>query len=63
VEAAQQTRRHPAFQPGYLAIARRRGWRIATVAVARKLLTRCFYVLKKVRADQARVHGDGPAAG
>ncbi len=63
VEAAQRARRDPLFEPFYLPIARRRGWRIATVAVARKLLTRCFYILQEVRPDQLGAHGDGPHAG
>src|SRR6266702_375733 len=36
-EAAQTAKRHPDFAPGYEALARRRGRKIATTAVARKL--------------------------
>jgi transposase len=37
-EAAQTARRHPDFAASYQAIARRRGKKIATTAIARKLL-------------------------
>ena len=44
-EAAQTAKRHPDFAASYAAIARRRGKKIATTAVARKLLTRAFHLL------------------
>ena len=44
-EAAQTARRHPDFAPGYEALARRRGRKIATTAVARKLATRAWHLL------------------
>ena len=44
-EAAQTARRHPDFAPAYEALARRRGNKIATTAVARKLLTRACHLL------------------
>ena len=44
-EAAQTARRHPDFAPGYEALARRRGRKIATTAVARKLVTRAYHLL------------------
>ena len=44
-EAAQTARRSPQFAAGYQAIARRRGKKIATTAVARKLLTRAWHLL------------------
>jgi transposase len=44
-EAAQTAKRHPDFAPGYEDIARRRGRKIATTAVARKLLTRAYHLL------------------
>jgi hypothetical protein len=44
-EAAQTARRHPDFAAGYQAIARRRGTKIATTAVARKLITRACHLL------------------
>ena len=44
-EAAQTAKRHPDFAAGYEAVARRRGKKIATTAVARKLVTRAYHLL------------------
>jgi transposase len=44
-EAAQTARRSPQFAASYQAIAKRRGKKIATTAVARKLLTRAWHLL------------------
>jgi transposase len=44
-EAAQTAKRSPQFAATYQAIARRRGKKIATTAVARKLLTRAYHLL------------------
>jgi len=44
-EAAQTAKRHPSFAASYQATARRRGKKIATTAVARKLLTRAYHLL------------------
>jgi transposase len=44
-EAAQTAKRHPQFAATFQAIAKRRGKKIATVAVARKLLTRAWHLL------------------
>ena len=44
-EAAQAARRHPDFAPACEALARRRGKKIATTAIARKLLTRAYHLL------------------
>ncbi|MDQ3646159.1 MAG: IS110 family transposase [Actinomycetota bacterium] len=46
VEAAQVAKTRPPYIGPYRAIAHRRGNHIATVAIARKLLARCFYVLR-----------------
>jgi transposase len=43
--AAQTAKRHPDFAAGYQAITRRRGSKIATTAIARKLLTRAYHLL------------------
>lgn len=51
-EAAQTAKRHPDFAATYTAMARRRGKKIATTAVARKLLTRAYHLLAE--ADQPR---------
>jgi transposase len=45
VQAAQIAKRHPEFAAIYQRIAKRRGTKIATVAVARKLLTRAYHLL------------------
>ncbi|MDH6128244.1 transposase [Kitasatospora sp. GP82] len=52
-EAAQTAKRHPVFAPGYQDMVRRRGKSIATTAVARKLLTRAYHVLREVHEQQA----------
>lgn len=52
VEAAQHARNRPPFAAVFAQIARRRGKKIATVAIARKLLARCYHILKQV--DQQR---------
>ena len=44
-EAAQTAKRHPQFAASFQAIARRRGKKIATTAVARKLLVRAWHLL------------------
>jgi transposase len=44
-EAAQTAKRHPDYAASYAAIARRRGKKIATTAIARKLLTRAWHLL------------------
>jgi transposase len=41
-EAAHVAKRHPPFAHTYAHIAKRRGKNIATVAVSRKFLARCF---------------------
>ncbi|MFE5584502.1 IS110 family transposase [Kitasatospora sp. NPDC056531] len=59
-EAAQTAKRHPAFAPGYQEMARRRGKKIATTAVARKLLARAYHVLRELR-DQRPAAPRGPS--
>ncbi len=46
-------KRHPDFAATYAAMARRRGKKIATTAIARKLLTRAFHLLESADADTA----------
>jgi transposase len=53
IEAAQTAKRSPAFAPTYQAIARRRGKKIATTAVARKLLARAYHLLVQAEATPA----------
>jgi transposase len=52
-QAAQTAKRHPDFAPGYQAIAKRRGTKIATTAIARKLLTRAYHLLTDAASDGA----------
>lgn len=49
-EAAQTAKRSPEFAGTYQAIAQRRGKKIATTAVARKLLTRAYHLLTDAEA-------------
>jgi transposase len=44
-EAAQKARHSPQFAASYQSIANRRGTKIATTAIARKLLTRACHLL------------------
>jgi transposase len=63
-EAAQTAKRHPEFAASYQAIARRRGKKIATTAIARKLLTRACHLLTDaaIPAPLAATPGPAPAA-
>ena len=49
-EAAQTAKRHPGFAASYQAIARRRGKKIATTAIARRLLARAWHLLTSTQA-------------
>jgi transposase len=49
-QAAQTAKRSPAFAASYAAIAKRRGKKIATIAIARKLLTRAYHLLASMQA-------------
>jgi hypothetical protein len=44
-QAAQTAKRSPEFSATYAAIAGRRGKKIATIAISRKLLTRAYHLL------------------
>src|SRR6266513_885945 len=61
-EAAQTAKRSPQFAASYQELARRRGKKIATTAIARKLLTRTYHLLTsaEVRA-QATATAPAPA--
>ena len=52
-QAAQTAKRSPDFAAAYQAIARRRGKKIATIAIARKLLTRAWHLLRDMQAADA----------
>ena len=51
-EAAQTAKRSPLFADTYGELARRRGRNIATVAIARRLLARCFHILSELETQQ-----------
>ena len=52
-QAAQTAKRSPDFAATYQAIAGRRGKKIATIAIARKLLTRGWHLLNDMQAADA----------
>ena len=63
-EAAQTAKRSPQFAASYQAIAQRRGKKIATTAIARKLLTRTWHLLtdaERLTAAQATTTASAPA--
>jgi len=49
-QAAQTAKRSPEFAATYASIAKRRGKKIATIAIARKLLTRAWHLLSDMQA-------------
>jgi transposase len=55
-EAAQTARRHPDFAASYQVIARRRGRKIATTAIARKLVARAWHLLAEASDAPAPHH-------
>ena len=52
-QAAQTAKRSAEFAATYASIAKRRGKKIATIAIARKLLTRAWYLLNDLQAASA----------
>jgi transposase len=52
-QAAQTAKRSPEFAASYAAIAKRRGKKIATIAIARKLLTRAWHLLDQMQPADA----------
>jgi len=60
-QAAHTAKRHPEFAGGYQAIAAGRGPKIATVAVARKLLTRAYHLLAEPPGETTTVDSTGVA--
>ena len=52
-QAAQTAKRSPEFAATYAAIAKRRGKKIATIAIARKLLIRAWHLLDQMQAADA----------
>jgi transposase len=64
-EAAQTAKRSPQFAATYQTIARRRGKKIATTAIARKLLTRAWHLLtgaQHTASHQASTSASAPTA-
>jgi hypothetical protein len=51
-EAAQTAKRSPEFAAGYQRLAQRRGKKIATTAIARRLLARSYHLLRSVEVSQ-----------
>ena len=62
-QAAQTAKRSPEFAATYAAIAKRRGKKIATIAIARKLLTRAYHLLATAQAAGTPAPRPLPAAG
>jgi transposase len=60
-EAAQTAKRSPQFAASFQAIANRRGKKIATTAVARKLLTRAWHLLADAEHAAAPQPATSPA--
>ena len=54
-EAAQRAKTQPPFARTYAQIAHRRGKQIATVAIARRLLARCFHILTELEVTTEKV--------
>jgi transposase len=52
-QAAQTAKRSPEFAAAYSSIANRRGKKIATIAIARKLLTRAWHLLNQMQPADA----------
>lgn len=51
-EAAQTAKRSPQFAAHYEQIAHRRGKKIATIAIAHKLLTHAYHLLREAETVQ-----------
>ena len=52
-QAAQTARRSPEFAASYATTAKKRGKKIATIAIARRLLTRAWHLLAETQAAEA----------
>src|SRR5215831_1936329 len=61
-QAAQTAKRSPDFAATYAAIANRRGTKIATIAIARKLPTRAWHLLPTAQAPGPAAPPASPAA-
>src|SRR6266566_1583597 len=56
-QAAQTAKRSPEFAATYEAVSKRRGKKIATIAIARKLLTRAYHLLADAQASDTASAG------
>ena len=52
-QAAQTAKRSPEFATAHSGIAKRRGTKIATIAIARKLVTRAWHLLSEMEPAEA----------
>ena len=59
-QAAQTAKRSPEFAATYAAISKRRGKKIATIAISRKLLTRAWHLLSDMQAAEADTPSQRP---
>ena len=59
-EAAQKAKHSPQFAASYQSIANRRGTKIATTAIARKLLTRAYHLLTDAASGATPTSREGP---
>ena len=57
-QAAQTAKRSPEFSATYTAIAKRRGKKIATIAISRKLLTRAYHLLAATQESTPATSAD-----
>jgi transposase len=62
-QAAQTAKRSPEFAGTYTAIAKRRGKKIATIAISRKLLTRAWHLLAAAGPDTPDATAAHPQTG
>ena len=62
-EAAHVAKRKPPYEDAFHALAHRRGRNVATTAIARRLLARCFHVLNNVETTPSAPCGAGPIVG
>ena len=61
-QAAQTAKRSPEFAATYAAIAKRRGTKIATTAISRKLITRAWHLLTTAQEPAPAAPGTAAAA-
>jgi hypothetical protein len=60
-QAAQTAKRSPEFAATYQRIAKKRGKKIATIAISRKLLTRAWHLLAAAQAADPAAPGGSAA--